>query len=94
MDIFITHIGGYPGRYNKRIKMIMEEDAPDLFICGHSHILKVIYDKKYSSLHMNPGACGHEGFHRVRTAIRFAIEDGGVKDAEIIELGIRGRLPK
>jgi len=94
LDVFITHIGGYPGRYNKRIKEIMETDPPQLFICGHSHILKVIYDKKFESLHMNPGACGHHGFHKIRTAIRFSVGMGAVKDAEIIELGQRGRMSK
>ena len=69
----------------------MEENAPALFICGHSHILKVIYDKMYQCLHMNPGACGHHGFHKMRTALRFEIEEAKVKNAEIIELGLRGR---
>ena len=94
LDVLITHIGGYPGRYNRRIKEIMQTHAPQLFICGHSHILKVIYDKKFECLHMNPGACGHHGFHKVRTALRFSVEKGTVKNAEIIELGQRGRLLK
>ena len=92
MDVLITHIGGYPGRYNRRIKALMIQDPPQLFICGHSHILKVIFDKKYDCLHMNPGACGHHGFHKIRTALRFTVLDGSVKDAEIIELGRRGRV--
>ncbi len=91
LDVFITHIGGYPGRYSSRVMKIMEENAPALFICGHSHILKVIYDKMYQCLHMNPGACGHHGFHKMRTALRFEIEEAKVKNAEIIELGLRGR---
>ncbi len=90
-DVFITHIGGYPGRYNRRIKELMQVDPPDLFICGHSHILKVIYDKKYQCLHMNPGACGHHGLHHVRTLLRFSIVEGKIQDAEVVELGRRGR---
>ena len=93
LDIFMTHIGGYPGRYHKRILQIMNLDPPGLFISGHSHILKVIYDKKYHCLHMNPGACGHEGFHRIRTLLRFEIEGGRVQNAVVIELGIRGSIP-
>ena len=88
----MTHIGGYPGRYHRRIREIMETDPPALFISGHSHILKVIYDKKYSCLHMNPGACGHHGFHKIRTILRFRIEANQVKDLEVIELGLRGRI--
>lgn len=94
LDVLITHIGGYPGRYNRRIRETMETNPPDLFISGHSHILKVMYDKKYQCLHMNPGACGHHGFHKIRTAIRFSIQEGSVKDLEVIELGLRGRTKK
>jgi len=90
MDVLITHIGGYPGRYNKRVTKIFEENPPGLFICGHSHILKVMMDKKYNFLHMNPGACGNVGIHKVKTILRFAIDDGEVKDLEAIELGQRG----
>ena len=64
LKIYITHIGGYPGNYNKRVKKVIEETRPNVFICGHSHILKVIYDKKNDLLHMNPGACGLQGFHK------------------------------
>lgn len=92
IDVLMTHIGGYPGRYNRRIKEIMEKNPPDLFISGHSHILKVIYDEKFQCLHMNPGACGHHGFHKIRTVLRFSIEEGSVKDLEVIELGFRGRI--
>ncbi len=90
MTIFMTHIGGYPGRYNRRMKEIFAERTPDVFICGHSHILKVMYDKKHEFLHINPGACGKAGFHHVRTALRFAIDGGEVKEMEVIELGKRG----
>lgn len=92
LDVFITHIGGYPGKYNPRVRQIIQANAPGLFICGHSHILKVMPDPKYHLLHINPGACGHEGFHLMRTMVRFAIESGKVKDLEIIELGRRGRI--
>ena len=90
LDIYITHIGGYPGRYNKRVTKIFKEDPPGLFICGHSHICKVMYDKQYQFLHINPGACGHHGFHKMRTITRFTIESGKVKDMQVIELGLRG----
>jgi len=87
MDIWMTHIGGYPGRYNKRVRAVLEKNPPDVFICGHSHILKVMPDKKHNLLHINPGACGIYGIHTVKTIIRFAIEDGKIKDMEAIELG-------
>ena len=87
MDIWMTHIGGYPGRYNKRVRAILETNPPDVFICGHSHILKVMPDKKHDLLHINPGACGIYGIHKVKTIIRFAIEDGKIKDMEAIEIG-------
>ena len=92
MHILMTHIGGYPGRYARGVRSILEEKSPDLFICGHSHILKVIYDKQLSLLHMNPGAAGKHGMHRIRTALRFDLLDGKVKNPEIIELGLRGSL--
>ena len=92
LDVWMTHIGGYPGRYNKRVRTIFEENPPGLFICGHSHILKVMPDKKYKFLHMNPGACGHHGIHQMRTLLRFVVEAGIVKDLEVIELGLRGKM--
>ncbi len=91
MQVWMTHIGGYPGRYNRRVRILMQEHAPDLFICGHSHILKVMPDKKHDLLHINPGACGIHGFHKVRTIVRFSIEDAILKDLEVIELGLRGK---
>ncbi len=94
LDVFITHIGGYPERYNKRVGDIFRKDAPDLFICGHSHILKVMFDKKYNFLHINPGACGHHGFHKFRTMARFNVENGKIKDLQVIELGMRGSLTR
>ncbi|MDR0661307.1 MAG: metallophosphatase family protein [Prevotellaceae bacterium] len=85
MNVFMVHIGGYPGRYENGILNELKEAKPQLFISGHSHILKVIYDKKNDWLHMNPGAAGISGFHQVRTAIRFTIENGEIKDLEIGE---------
>lgn len=90
VDTFITHIGGYPGRYSKRIIEIFRENPPTLFVCGHSHILRVIYDKKYNVLTVNPGACGKHGFHQIRTMLRFTLNLGTIKDMEVIELGTRG----
>lgn len=89
MDVWMTHIGGYPGRYNQRVRAVMKSNPPGLFICGHSHILKVMYDEKHQCLHINPGAAGKSGFHRIRTMTRFTISEGRVKDLEAIELGSR-----
>ncbi len=89
VDVWITHIGGYPGKYNPTVKEEMQKNPPKLFICGHSHILKVIFDKKHNLLHMNPGACGKSGFHQVQTMLRFVIEADKIKDLEVIELGNR-----
>jgi predicted phosphodiesterase len=90
VDVWITHIGGYPGRYQQRVREVMRENPPKLFICGHSHILKVQYDKKFDLLHMNPGACGKTGFHQVRTMLRFVIDGKEIKELEVVELGKRG----
>ena len=87
LKIYITHIGGYPGNYNKRVKKVIEETRPNVFICGHSHILKVIYDKKNDLLHMNPGACGLQGFHKKRTMLKFNIENKKITNLNVIELG-------
>lgn len=89
LDVWITHIGGYPGKYNPALLPDFRQKAPGLFICGHSHILKVMFDQKYQMLHMNPGAAGISGFHQVRTMLRFAVENGKVKDLEVVELGKR-----
>ncbi|MCO4821304.1 MAG: metallophosphoesterase family protein [Flavobacteriaceae bacterium] len=86
VNVFITHIGGYPNRYNPRIRTILQKKPPDLFISGHSHILKVMPDKKLDLLHMNPGAIGKHGFHQVRTMLRFEIEGSVIKNLEVIEL--------
>ncbi len=87
--VFITHIGGYPGHYERAVKQELEMSHPKLFICGHSHILKVIYDKKFNVLHVNPGAAGIYGEHKVRTLIRLSIDKTEIKDLEIVELGAR-----
>ena len=87
---FMTHIGGYPGHYAKGIKQLLQESKPDVFICGHSHILKVIFDKTLNLLHLNPGACGKEGFHPVRTLLKFSVDQGQIKDMAVVELGVRG----
>lgn len=85
IDVWITHIGGYPPKYNGRVREILQNNPPDLFICGHSHILKVIPDKKLNLLHMNPGAIGKHGFHQKRTMLRFKIDSKQIKGLEVIE---------
>ncbi|WP_318311654.1 metallophosphoesterase family protein [Flagellimonas crocea] len=89
VDVWITHIGGYPNRYDVRVRDEIRNNPPKLFICGHSHILKVMHDKKLGVLHMNPGACGKHGFHQVRTMLRFMIDGDKISDLEVIELGKR-----
>lgn len=91
LTVYMTHIGGYPGNYDRRARKELERIRPGLFICGHSHILKVIRDPSLALLHMNPGACGHHGWHLVRTILRFTIEAGKIFELEAIELGPRGR---
>lgn len=86
VKVWITHIGGYPNRYDFRIKKEIIKNAPDLFISGHSHILKVQFDKKLNLLHMNPGAAGKYGSHNIRTMLRFVLDKGEIKNLEIIEL--------
>jgi len=87
VDVWMTHIGGYPGKYNQAIRQEIAINPPKLFICGHSHILKVMFDKKLNLLHMNPGACGISGFHQVRTMLRFVIDGDKIRDLEVIEIG-------
>ena len=90
MLVWMTHIGGYPPRYNPRVRQVLAERQPDIFICGHSHILKVIKDpKRNQMLCLNPGAAGRHGFQRVRTLLRFTIEKGKVSELEAVELGKR-----
>lgn len=90
VNVFMTHIGGYPPRYNPTVKKELENDPPQLFICGHSHILKIMFDERLNCLHMNPGGAGRQGWHNLRTAIRFTIDGTNMKDCEVIELGPRG----
>ncbi len=89
VDVWITHIGGYPGRYDRRVREKIKARPPSLFISGHSHILKVMNDKQLGLLHMNPGACGKHGLHRVRTMLRFVIDGKDIRELEVIELGKR-----
>ncbi|RSK40591.1 metallophosphoesterase family protein [Mangrovimonas spongiae] len=85
VDVWITHIGGYPGKYNPNLKNEINSNPPDIFICGHSHILKVMPDKKLNLLHMNPGAIGNHGFHKVKTMLRFTIDGRKIDNLEVIE---------
>ncbi len=85
INVWMTHIGGYPGRYEPRVKAEIAQNPPDLFICGHSHILKVMRDPKLGLIHMNPGAAGIYGFHKVRTLLRFEVVDKDLKNLEVIE---------
>lgn len=85
VDVLMTHIGGYPGKYDPRIRQEFYSNPPKLFICGHSHILKVIFDKKLNCLHMNPGAAGYKGFHTLCTSLRFDLENGQIKNLEVLE---------
>jgi putative phosphoesterase len=87
VDVLITHIGGYPGKYSPAIREELTKNPPKLFICGHSHILKVMFDKKLNCLHMNPGAAGISGFHQKRTMLRFEIDGDKIQSLEIIEIG-------
>ncbi|MEX1189390.1 MAG: metallophosphoesterase family protein [Bacteroidia bacterium] len=92
LKVWMTHIGGYPGRYPARIAQGIKNYQPGLFICGHSHILKVMPDKQNLLLHMNPGAAGQHGFHIFRTILRFSVSEGKITDLEAVELGKRGKI--
>lgn len=89
VDVWITHIGGYPPKYNIRVIDGIKQSPPKLFICGHSHILKVMPDKKLNLIHMNPGAVGKHGFHKVRTMLRFTIDGKKIDNLEVIEFPVR-----
>lgn len=89
VKVYITHICGQPTNYLKEVKDLIELEKPKIFICGHSHILKVMYQNKLDVLHLNPGACGNHGFHQIKTALRFVIDDTEIKDLAIIEFGNR-----
>jgi putative phosphoesterase len=89
LDVWMTHIGGYPGRYTPQVKPEIYTNPPMLFITGHSHILKVVFDPKIKCLHINPGAAGKSGWHKVRTLIRFDVSEEKILNLEVIELGNR-----
>ena len=86
VDVWITHIGGYPKKYSPAVRDEIRQNPPKLFICGHSHILKVMMDKDLGLLHMNPGAAGKHGWHKQRTMLRFVIDGENIKDLEVIKL--------
>lgn len=86
IEVWMTHIGGYPGHYAPRVKSLIIQNPPKLFICGHSHILKVVPDHQLKLLHINPGACGRQGWHKVKTLVRFEIDKGKIEKLEVIEL--------
>ena len=92
IKVLITHIGGYPKKYNREIEKEIKKYKPNLYICGHSHILKVMYDKSYDLLHINPGAAGKEGFHKIRTIVLLKIDGENISDLRVVELGKRAKL--
>ncbi len=92
VKVYITHIGGYPDHYSAEARKKIQTFKPDLFICGHSHILRVMPDKKYNLLHMNPGAAGKHGFHKIRTLLKFEISGKKIENLKAIELGLRGEI--
>lgn len=95
LNVWITHIGGTPPNYNPRVKKLLKENTPDIFICGHSHILRIKKDPAFNNmLYINPGAAGNQGFHHIKTIVRFEILPAGkeIKNLEVIELGKRGQL--
>ena len=87
--VYMTHIGGYPGHYDQRAKHALDRHKPDLFLCGHSHITRVMRDPKRQLFHMNPGACGRVGWHATRTLLRFRVDVNKIGNLELIELGAR-----
>ena len=91
VEVFMIHIGGYPPKYDPAVRKELSTHPTQLFISGHSHILKIIYDDKLQCLHMNPGAAGNQGWHKVRTLIRFTIDGKNMKDCEVVELGKRSQ---
>ena len=91
VKVYIIHIGGKPPRYAQGVKARIKEIAPKLFICGHSHICKVEFDKSVNCLYMNPGAIGVQGFHQVRTMLKFDLENGDIKNLRVVELGKRAK---
>jgi uncharacterized protein len=93
LSIWMTHIGGAPPNYNPRIKKVLKNNTPDIFICGHSHILRIMKDPVYNNmLYINPGAAGNHGFHKMKTLVRFELDNKQIKNMEVIELGKRGLI--
>lgn len=92
LKVLMTHIAGKPPRYNRTVLGLIKQHRPNVLVCGHSHILKVEFDKVNQVLFMNPGASGNHGFHKMKTLLRFSVVDGRVKDLEVVELGKRGAL--
>ena len=90
VKVFMQHIGGYPGKYATGVRKKIKEEQPKIFISGHSHILKIMYDDRYQCLHINPGAAGNQGWHKTKTLVRFIIDGEDIRDCEIVELGTRG----
>jgi putative phosphoesterase len=93
LRVLMTHIGGYPGHYAPAARQLLPQVRPGLFVTGHSHILRVMPDAKFGLLHLNPGAAGRHGFHKVRTLLRFGIDQGKVVDMQVVELGPRTERP-
>jgi putative phosphoesterase len=94
LTVWMTHIGGAPPHYNPRVKKILKERVPDIFICGHSHILRIKRDPQYNNmLYLNPGAAGNHGFHTIKTLVRFEVQAGHINQMDVVELGKRGALP-
>lgn len=92
IKVLIKHIGGYPKKYSKDIEHEIKSFRPDIYICGHSHILKIMYDKEYNLIHINPGAAGREGFHKMRTIVLLQINEKKISNVQVIELGPRSKL--
>ena len=92
LTIWMTHIGGAPPHYNPRIKKMLKERTPGIFICGHSHILKIMRDQERNMLYVNPGAAGQHGFHSMKTLVRFDLHQKEIKNMEVVELGKRGKI--
>ncbi len=85
VKILMTHIGGYPKHYQSSLIPVFKEEKPNIFICGHSHILRIMYDKQYDFLLINPGACGNQGFHQVCSLVRFVVDQEKIKDCEVMD---------
>ena len=90
VKVFMQHIGGYPEKYAPGVRIKIKAEEPKIFISGHSHILKIMYDDRYQCLHINPGAAGNQGWHKIKTLVRFVIDGADIRDCEIVELGARG----